>query len=292
MVFLRGLQYAAPVALGNRRTRLKRKGPHNARKAVQSTTDQSTNLAEIEQTVTSLKTDLRQYRNELSDNPEKLSEAFGAPRPSPYQQQFLAMIQGDAMTRRIRIPEANVPPQYWRSIPPELAARVQKLATAQEIIEELNVYFAEELYLQNREAQRAARSTAFPIMPAIPGQKTQPIIRSEDLPQPWRGQPVPEELQARLASLNTIDNATLRKMRTRDEINRFFMDQNQDRMAVDAVKKRRSLLDELPASQMPVRIEIVPTPNPVQAPEASPDLPLTPAAERKINEPSIQEGKP
>ena len=264
----------------------------NRKLTVQSTMNQSTNLAEIEQSVASLKTDLRQYRNELSDNPEKLSEAFGAPRPSPYQQQFLAMIQTDAMVRRIRIPEANVPPQYWLGMPPELAARVQKLATAQEIIEELNVYFAEELYLQNLEARQADHALAFPPVPVLPGQKPHPVIQSKDLPPHLRGRPVPEELQQRLASLSTISNPSARQVRMEQVIHQFFSDQDQHRMAMESVTKRRHLLDQLPVSQVPVRIEIVPTPNPVQATETRPDLPLTPAPERQINEPSIRKGKP
>lgn len=264
----------------------------NRKLTVQLSMNQSTNLAEIERAVASLKTDLRQFRNELSDNPQKLSEAFGTPQPSPYQQQFLTMIQGDTMTRRIRIPEANVPPQYWLSMPPELAARVQKLATAQEIIEELNAYAAEEVYLQNLAARHASHAMAFPPVPVLPGQKAQPIIQSKDLPLPWRGQPVPEELQARMASLSTISDPTSRQMRMRTEINHFFSEQHQQRMVEDAVKKRRRLLDQLPANQVPVQIEIVPTPNPIQAPETRPDLPLPPAAEGQINETSVQEGKP
>jgi hypothetical protein len=264
----------------------------NRKLTLQSTMNQSTNLAEIESAVVSLKNDLRQYRNELSDNPQKLSEAYGAAKPSLDQQQFLTMIQGDAMTRRIRIPEANVPPQYWLSMPPELAARVQKLATPQEIIEELNAYAAEEVYLQNLASRHAAHAMAFPPVPVLPGQKAQPIIQSKDLPLPWRGQPVPEELQARMASLSIISDPTSRQMRMRTEVNQFFSDQQQQRMAEDAVKKRRRLLDQLPANQVPVLIEIVPTPSPVQAPETRPDLPLTPTAERQINEAPIQERTP
>lgn len=48
-------------------------------------------------------------------------------------------------------------------------------------------------------------------------------------------------------------------MRARDEINRFFIDQDQRRFALEAVQKRRAALDQEPLTQQPLQIEIVPS---------------------------------
>lgn len=108
-------------------------------------------------------------------------------------------------------------------------------------------------------------------------------IRPEDLPQPWRGRPIPPELRERLAGLNTIAQPNVRQMRGRDEINRFFIGQDRRRFALEAVQKRRAALDQQPLTQPPPQIEIAPSSNPnastlLGQPEqpATPSLPLTP----------------
>jgi hypothetical protein len=264
----------------------------NRKIGVQFFMRQSTNLAEIEKSVAGLQSELRRYRIEISDSQAKLAEAFTPQQPSAYQQQFLALIQAEALPGRIRIPEERVPVQYWKGLPPELAARVQKLADEREIIEEMNVFAAEEIYLRNLEARRAMNQPKMQPQPLPLGQSPQAAIRPEDLPLPWRGRPVPDELQQRLADLNNVGGASGRQMRRRDEINKFFIDQDQDRRALEVVRQRRSLLDQLPVAHAPLQIEIVPSlPHGGDSP-TPPNFPLTPLSERQINPISTGAGKP
>jgi hypothetical protein len=93
------------------------------------------------------------------------------------------------------------------------------------------------------------------------GEKRQTDISPQDLP-PWRGKPVPQELQDRLASPD-LQNAT--QSRINQVIEDFFIEQDQLQMAVRAIQTRRSALDQQPISRPPFEIQIVPgTPSPVK----------------------------
>jgi hypothetical protein len=122
---------------------------------LQTFMNQSTNLAEIEKSVSALKNDLRRYRSGISDDPARVAEAFGARQPAPNQQKFLALLNDTPGTRRIRIPQARVPPQYWNELPEELQKRLQNLDTEQEVVEEMNAYVAEEIGMRNLDARLA-----------------------------------------------------------------------------------------------------------------------------------------
>jgi len=128
----------------------------NAKLAVQLFMNQSTNLAEIEKSAGGLKVDLRRYQAEISDDLARSAEAFGRPEPTPQNQRpFLALLQDGPQPRRIRIPRERVPADYWNGIPPELQARLQKLTREDEIIEEINVFAAEEINIRNLGARQA-----------------------------------------------------------------------------------------------------------------------------------------
>jgi hypothetical protein len=92
------------------------------------------------------------------------------------------------------------------------------------------------------------------------GEKRQTDISPQDLPLPWRGKPVPQELQDRLASFNLQNAPQSEIKRTIDD---FFIQQDQQQMTVDAIQSRRSPLDQQPATRPPFQLEIVPqTPAP------------------------------
>jgi hypothetical protein len=152
----------------------------NQRLAVQLFMNQSTNLVEIGQAVAGLKDGLRKYRNEISDNPAKIAEAFSPQQRSVFQRQFLALMQSEAVGRRIRIPEAKVPVEYWKGLPPKLEVRVQKLANEREIIEELNVFAAEELNLLNLETRRMMNSEPAQSLTMMSGWTPKLDVRAED----------------------------------------------------------------------------------------------------------------
>lgn len=128
----------------------------NAKLSVQLFMNQSTNLAEIEQSVNELKADLRRYQAEISDDPAKSAEAYSRAQPPPNQRPFLALLQDGLQPRRIRIPQEKVPAEYyWNGIPAELQARLQKLTKEDEIIEEINAFAAEEINLRNLGVRQA-----------------------------------------------------------------------------------------------------------------------------------------
>jgi hypothetical protein len=164
-------------------------------------------------------------------------------------------------TQRVVLPAEFVPPQYWQSTPPELLNRLQKLNNERDMVEEMNVYAAEEARLQNLKIQNAMSQSQFQPPPPLPfGDKRQTDISPQDLPQPWRGKPVPQELQDRLASLN-LQNAP--QSRIKQTIDNFFIDQDQQRFSVDAIQSRRRVLDQQPVTRQPFQLEIIPeTPAP------------------------------
>ncbi len=255
----------------------------NRKLQVQLSMNQSTNLMEIERSVTNLKSALSRYRSEISDDLTKTTEAF-SPRPPPANQQaFLALLEDGPHARRIGIPQERVPHEYWNGIPPELQQRLRKLTTERDIIEEMHTFAAEEIGLRNQETMRNIGRVPYLPPPQPLGQKPQVNLRPEDVPLTWRGRPIPPELQERLASLNTLSEPSVRQMRTRDEINRFFIDQDQRRFALEAVQKRRTALDQQPLMHPPLQIEIIPSP---------PTLPLTPPPQRQIQPTANDPGKP
>lgn len=132
----------------------------NAKLSVQLFMNQSTNLAEIEKSVGELKANLRRFQAEISDDLAKSAEAYGRPQPIPSNQQpFLALLQDGPQPRRVRIPQEKVPAEYyWNGIPPELQGRLQKLTKEDEIIEEMNVFAAEEINLRNLGAKQAVNT--------------------------------------------------------------------------------------------------------------------------------------
>jgi hypothetical protein len=115
----------------------------NGKIAAQLFMNQSTNLAEIEKSVSSFKEDLRQYQNEISDSSSKLAEAYGAPKPNAQQQRFLALLKDD-LQPVIRIARERVPLEYWEGIPPALEQRLQGINDPEQIVAEINAHYVQD----------------------------------------------------------------------------------------------------------------------------------------------------
>jgi hypothetical protein len=109
-------------------------------------------------------------------------------------------------------------------------------------------------------------------------------IRPKDLPLPWRGKPIPSELQNRLASLSQ-QNAS--QSRIKQVIDDFFIEQDQQQMTIEAIQSRRSPLDQQPVTRPPFQLEIVP-----ETIEPALNLPLTIQPETPINQLTNKKGKP
>lgn len=139
----------------------------NARLAIQLSMNQSTNLVEIEKSVSGLKADLRRYQNEISDDPAKGAEAYGPARPEPNQEKFLALLETGPMPGRLRIARERVPQEYWDTIPEQLQIRLEGSRTADEIVGIMWAYHREGEIRRQQEQQRArtaAREQAMSVL--------------------------------------------------------------------------------------------------------------------------------
>jgi len=187
------------------------------------------------------------FRVSLVPPPVRLLQT--AEPEEPLENEILPQLQ------RVVLPAEFVPPQYWQSTPPELVNRLQKLNNERDMVEEMNVYATEEARLQNLKIQNAMNQMQFQPPPVPFGQNPQSNIRPQDLPLPWRGRLVTQELQDRIASLNQ-QNAP--QSRIKETIDDFFIQQDQQQMTVQAIQSRRSPLDQQPATRQPFQLEIVP----------------------------------
>jgi hypothetical protein len=123
------------------------------------------------------------------------------------------------------------------------------------MIEEMNIYAAEEARLRNLRTQDTTSQTQFKLPPLPFGQNPEANLRPQDLPLPWSGRPIPPELQNQLASLNQQNAPQTRIKQTIDD---FFIEQDQRRFSVESIQSRRRALDQQPALRPPFQLEIVP----------------------------------
>ncbi|MDO9542940.1 MAG: hypothetical protein Q7J98_11555 [Kiritimatiellia bacterium] len=218
---------------------------------------QSTNLAETEKSMSDLINEVKQYLTQISDLPGQKAEAFSQPKLPPDQQQFFASLRDVGQVQRVRLPEGRVPLEYQQSIPAELMNRLRKLKRAEEMIVEMQMYAMEEMQLHNLEAKDAMNGS-LPETTLPHWNQSEVYIRPEDLPQPWRGRPIPPKLQARLANLNTRNDQWTRNIEINNVLNSFFIEQDQRNRMIENIKARRRY-DPGPGALMgpPFQIEIV-----------------------------------
>ncbi len=228
--------------------------------------ESSTDLAAMEKAAADLKNEVDEYAKEMTTDTHKVQFRISLVPPplrllqTAGPEQLLADELFPKVQRMI-FPAELVPLEYLRSVPPELMNRLRKLNNEREMIEEMRIYSMEEMELQNLKSQNATEQAQFQSPPPLSfGEKRQTDISPQDLPLPWRGKPVPQELQDRLASFNE-QNAS--PARIKQIIDGFFMNREQDQIKIDAIQTRRRLLDEQPAERPPFQIEVVPqTPAP------------------------------
>ena len=257
----------------------------NRQAEILSFMNRSTDIAAIEKAAADLKSEVNEYAMELNTDTGILQIHNSDELPVPMTNQthkvlfrvsfvpppvrLMQTAEPDDLledeiipkSQRVVLPAEFVPPQYWQSSPSELLNRLQKLNNERDMVEEMNVYAAEEIRLQNLKMQNAMSQMQFQPPPPLPfGEKRGTDISPQDLPMPWRGKPVPQELQDRLASFNLQNAPQSEIKRTIDD---FFIQQDQQQMTVDAIQSRRSPLDQQPATRPPFQLEIVPqTPAP------------------------------
>jgi hypothetical protein len=229
--------------------------------------NQSTNLAEIEKSVSAFKEDLRQYQNEISDNSTKLAEAYAAPQPTPDQRRFIPLLAdapfAEALPGRTAIPRVALPADYREGgFPEQLQRRIEKLRSAQDIVEEINTFYAEETKLRNFDVQVASHYAGEEAsLPA--GWRLREHasfsdfgVNPERVPWPYRNGEVPPELQKHIVSRTWQLSAGAQEAAL-DEIRRFTVDQIQRRSLVEDILKRRYALDQMPLMHPPTHVEIV-----------------------------------
>lgn len=230
----------------------------NKKAQIQLFMNQATNATEVEACLTGLIRELNEYRARLSDFPDQLAEAFSPANRAPDNLRLPVSPREVQAIRRVRLPEERVPMDYWERMPAELMDRLRKLGREEHMIVEMHVYAAEELQLHNLATQEAATLRQLAAM--SPGwQQSRVRFRPEDLPQPWRGRQIPPELHARLAYLakNVAHPAILESQNIKNELDRFFLEQDQRQRARAVVQTRRKDLNPEPAKGPPLQIEIV-----------------------------------
>lgn len=167
-----------------------------------------------------------------------------------------------------------MPHEYWNGIPPELQQRLRKLTKEQEIVEELHAYAAEEAQLRNMEAREGAGGRSYESL-VPPDWKPKERLKLEDfarqtglradsIPWTYRNKQLPPELQARLVA-RTRYLGHAKEAAVLEEVRRFESDEIQRRLTLAAIQTRRNPLDQTPAMQPILQIQIVRSPSPSAA---------------------------
>lgn len=260
----------------------------NARLAVQLSMNQSTNLAEIEKSVSGLKADLRQYQNEISDDPAKGAEAYGSARPGPNQEKFLALLGDSPLPGRLRIARELVPQEYWDTIPDQLQLRLNGVRNADDIVAEMRAFHSQE-GVRRRDQAEHERQSLYRQYGVRFGQEPQVNVPQHLLPGEYRDS-MPLELKLRLAGKQG-------EAAIRSEIARFQLDVRNRETAEQA----KAFLSSTMASGLkPTTFELVPAsalvrekspPHAETNQPASKNLPLTPEPESGTNPPATDKGK-
>ena len=118
--------------------------------------NQSTDLTAIEKMATDLKNEVDTYANEMTTDTHKVQFRVSFVPPPMLQtvtpDGSLASNELIPQPRRIRIAAERVPPEYWKSIPPELQNRLNELNNADQISSEMWAYYGEQANKRGREA--------------------------------------------------------------------------------------------------------------------------------------------
>lgn len=136
--------------------------------------NQTTNIGAIEKAVTDLKDEVEKYATAMTTDTHKVKFRISLVPPpvrllqAPEPNDLLVASDTSPQPARIRIRAERVPHEYWQSVPPELQQRLNALKNEEQIVSEMNSYYAEELNRRNRLAME--QRTAKPVIaqPANP----------------------------------------------------------------------------------------------------------------------------
>jgi hypothetical protein len=250
----------------------------NKKMQIQFFMTQSTDLAVMEQAVTSLKNELTAYRRQIYDHPSEIASAdteapsvggrFG-PIPQDYR---------GTQERRMRLPQERVPYEYWTGIPVDLYRRLQALTSERDVIEEMQIYAVEEFNLRNLQVRLSQRAPgqSFTGHPGI----NAPSGFFPASPSPTSGGPqFPPRPQDPRANLNYPNDSGSRRIQADREVHDSDSAQQEWRSALEAVNARRRILAAEFSHQPSLLIEIIPTA--VESPQG----PITP--NRSLPKPNL-----
>lgn len=158
----------------------------------------NTDLTAIEKAATALKDEVDKYAKEKTTDIHKVQFRISfVPPPvrllqTPNLDDPVASMEFSQ--RRIRIRAERVPPAYWQSIPPELQTRLNGLNNEEQIISDMNSYYAEEMNRRSRQVMgpvtaKPQQGQIQPFTPGVPNLPlTKPPVRIEIIP-PQTGTP-------------------------------------------------------------------------------------------------------
>jgi hypothetical protein len=208
--------------------------------------NQSTNLVEIENVVLEFERELEAYRRiamQNSDAPQNRASLSGEANPRA----ALTLLAELPQSMRVRIPAERVPYEYQQSISPELQERLRGLTSAEAIISEMNVFYAERLNRRNQNATAA--------MTHRPPEPLPRNIRREWLPLAWN-ETIPVELRSRFVKVRNQAEFV-------QEMRRYEAEESLRRATEEAKDQLRQKFEpDRPNSSLtgpPVQIEIIPT---------------------------------
>lgn len=222
----------------------------------------NTNMTEIEAELAAFNADLRQYQRERSDFPFTTT-----PQSIPLAT-LLTELEASPLVPPIRIERDAVPHEYQNGMPPELVKRISKLTTARDIVEEMHLFYAEEIQLFHLANQRRMQQGVYGSPP--PDFSPRNDMRFKDLgislPPAYdnytgREKKVPLELQQRIAFRTQNVGADGRRRREviLTELRNYEFQERAQQQSIDIIRQRRQELDQIVPLHPPTKIQIVAT---------------------------------
>ncbi len=194
------------------------------------------------------------------------AEMLGRQNASSAQDLRESVLMASAPPRRLLLPQEKIPCDYWSGLPQDLQQRVRVLGSDQDIIEELNLYAAEEMQLRSLGGPASTSSLEIdPFMP--PGWKLQEHIKlnafarqigvpAGRIPLSYQNREMPPELQKRILAKTRYMNSSKDTV-VLEEFQRFDSEQLPHQQVVDAIHQRRRLLEQMQIVQPPLQIQVV-----------------------------------
>jgi hypothetical protein len=119
--------------------------------------NRNTDVAAIEKATKDLKNEVDVYVKSITSDMHHVQFRITLkPQPVPQIQSAVpdnspAMAAISPQPQKIRIPAEQVPPEYWKSIPPDLQQRLNEANGVDQIVSEMWAYHADQINAQNRQ---------------------------------------------------------------------------------------------------------------------------------------------